>query len=380
MTKIALGLMSGTSLDGIDVALAKIDGFSMSTNLHWLDFETYPYEAKDLEAIHQVMSGLVDIRHVSSLHNRLGHVYADAVINFCKRHAIQLADLAFIASHGQTVCHLGKAEDPYSPSTLQLGDGSIIAQRCQTDVVSDFRTADMALGGQGAPLVPYADYVLFSQENKGRIMQNIGGIGNLTVLPRQGQIDEIMAFDTGPGNMLIDAAVQHFYDRPFDKDGAIARSGSSNQKLLSWLKNHPFFHGRPPKSAGREQFGQAYFKTILSNFSKVRDVDVVATLTQFTVDTMVEAYERFVMPQHTIDEVIVSGGGAYNKTLLEQLRIRLPSCKVMPLEALGFNSKAKEAMCFIVLANETLHGQPANIPKATGASQPAILGKISRYK
>ena len=379
MEKFAIGLMSGTSLDGIDVALAKVAGFSMSTKLHWLDFKTYPYEPEDLKVIKQVMSSPVDIRLVSSLHNRLGHVYADAVIKFCETHDIMLTDLAFIASHGQTICHLGVSDASYTRSTLQLGDGSIIAQRCLTDVVSDFRSADMAVGGQGAPLVPYADYVLFGQSGSGRIMQNIGGIANLSVLSRQGRLEDIMAFDTGPGNMVLDAAVQHFFDLPYDEDGTIARHGRLDQALLNALKQHPFFNEKPPKSAGREQFGQAFFNKLLTRYANVCAEDMVATLTRFTVDTILEAYQRFVLPQYSIDEVIISGGGAYNKTILEQLNLGLPSCKVMPLEALGLNSKAKEAMCFIVLANETLQGQPANVPSATGASRPAVLGKISRY-
>lgn len=380
MKKLAVGLMSGTSLDGIDVALAEIAGFGVSTVLHWLDFKTYPYEPAVLKDIHQVISEPVDVRLVSSLHSRLGHAYADAVLDLCADHAVHPADLAFIASHGQTICHLGHAEDIYHASTLQIGDGSIIAQRCQTDVVSDFRPADMALGGQGAPLVPYADYVLFGQSPQGRMMQNIGGIANVTVLPRHGRLEDIMAFDTGPGNMLIDAAVQYFFQRPYDEDGAIARSGSLHQEVLGWLKSHPFFHNKPPKSAGREQFGQAYFNTLLTQFPAVSTVDLVATLTRFTVETILDAYHRFVFPNTAIEAVIVSGGGAYNKTILEQLQTGLPSCEVKPLEALGFNSKAKEAVCFIVLGNETLHGQPANVPTATGASKPAVLGKISRYR
>jgi anhydro-N-acetylmuramic acid kinase len=284
-----------------------------------------------------------------------------------------------VASHGQTVSHTPSSR-PFA-ATLQIGEPSLIAQRLGVPVVSDFRAADMSAGGQGAPLVPYVDWCLLTHPTRSRAIQNIGGIGNVTYLPADAAPEQVLGFDTGPGNMLIDAAAAWFSNGTlnFDKVGQIAASGTVDYDLLVWLLEHPFLAQQPPKSAGREEFGKEFFdREILprqEHWSRERAKDVVATLTAFTAYSIFEAYRSFLptMP----DELIVGGGGARNPTLMRMLTEKFSGVLVTGHEAFGIDSEAKEALAFAVLANETLLGKPANLPSVTGASKPVILGKIT---
>jgi anhydro-N-acetylmuramic acid kinase len=310
----------------------------------------------------------------------LGEEFAGAVITACKRFRVALSRVDLIGSHGQTVFHQGAAV-PYlgkrTASTLQLGEGAVIAARTGVNVVSDFRVADMAVGGQGAPLVPLVDLVLFGDSKIGRVALNLGGIGNLTVLAA----GRVMAFDTGPGNMVIDALVAHFTRgrKQFDEDGRIAQQGARNEKLLAEMMKDPYLRVRPPKSTGREYYGAAYVERLLKlgkRFGAGPD-DLVRAASIFTALTVVDALNRFVFPQANIAEVIVSGGGAHNPVIMAQLAAALSPVLVMTSSELGVDVDAKEAFAFAILAYESWHRRTGNLAEATGASRGAILGKIS---
>jgi anhydro-N-acetylmuramic acid kinase len=264
-------------------------------------------------------------------------------------------------------------------STLQLGEPAVIAERTGLMVVSNFRTRDMAAGGQGAPLVPFVDYLLFSSESANRVALNIGGISNVTYLPAHGRAEDTLAFDTGPGNMIIDAMVHYMTQggQGYDRDGMIAESGTVNRGLLNKMMEHPFFHRPPPKSTGREEFGLEYAVKMYEFNSQIMPRDIVATATQFTALTISDALKKFVQPKGKIDEIIVSGGGAFNPVLMEHLNKNLPGIKVLTSDTLGTPVKAKESMAFAILARETALGRPSNLPTATGAAGPRVLGQIT---
>jgi anhydro-N-acetylmuramic acid kinase len=279
-----------------------------------------------------------------------------------------------VASHGQTIYHI-PPERGRKGSTLQIGEAAVIAQRTGVKVVSDFRTADMALGGQGAPLVPFADHVLF-RDRATCCAQNLGGIANVTVVTEKRE--DVFAFDTGPGGCLIDEAMRALFGKPFDRGGRVARKGTPDRRLLERLLGHPYFAKRPPKSTGRETFGIAMLKPILNHTRKSRPEDVVATLTRLTARSIGDAYERFILKEHYIEEVILSGGGAKNSFMVELLREELSPLKITLIDELGIPAEAKEAMSFAILARETLAGRPSSLPRATCASRAAVLGKITQ--
>jgi anhydro-N-acetylmuramic acid kinase len=286
-----------------------------------------------------------------------------------------------VGSHGQTVYHQGTPESLLGrriASTLQIGEPAVIAARTGAPVVADFRPSDMAMGGQGAPLVPYVDYLLYRDAKKGRVCLNIGGIANVTAIPPSAGPERVMAFDTGPGNMLIDALVSQFSRgvQRYDKDGRMAAAGRVNPELLSTLMQHEFVKRRPPKSCGREEFGAEMVAELLKE--GLSAPDLVATVTAFTAASIADAVERFVSPLMHVDELIVSGGGVHNPEIMRRLERQIPDAKVMTSAELGVDSDAKEAIAFAVLAYETWHGRPANLPSATGARGPAILGKLVR--
>ncbi|MBD3183718.1 anhydro-N-acetylmuramic acid kinase [Candidatus Poribacteria bacterium] len=370
--------MSGTSADGIDAALVEIRGNGVDTKVNLLEFETYPYPDQVSESLNAVFApsdcSTEDICEINFL---LGRLFAHAALDVIKKAGLEADDVDLIGSHGQTVCHL---PDAVVPSTLQLGEPGVIANLTGIVTVGDFRVADMAVGGQGAPLVPYVDYILLRDDNVTRAIQNIGGISNVTLLPAGGGIDDIIGFDTGPGNMVIDGVMGVITEGKdlFDKDGQRAGKGKVNQSLLGEMLKHPFICSHPPKTTGREEFGfdftrQIIFKTVSLGIS---DDDLVATVTAFTVESIYINYKEFIMPEHEVSEILVCGGGLKNVTLMKMLQDRFGSIPVVSIEKIGISSDAKEAMAFAVLANETIFGNPGNVPGVTGAKRPVVLGKI----
>lgn len=391
---IAAGIMSGTSLDGIDVALVDIDGVGLDTTCRLISFYTFPMPLNTKKHIMRACLDKATTSQLSSLHSELGYLFAHSVQEALKRAHIASKDLRFIASHGQTVWHAPSSHEidscAYS-STLQLGNSAIIAWECQTTVVSDFRSMDMAAGGQGAPLVPYSELVLYAKDSTNRALVNIGGISNITALKAKAQIDDVFAFDCGPGNMMIDEACRVFFGCEFDEGGQLAARGNLNPQLWQRLCNNKFYEQNPPKSTGREMFGAQYTRSLLRqcNILDATDAplksecayDVLYTFTHYSAFCIAEAYKHFVKPhfaqQPCKDQLIVSGGGAHNKTLMSMLDNMLPGVMVCSQHDLGYSSDAKEAIAFALMGNETLHGRASNVPRVTGAACPVVLGNVT---
>lgn len=369
-----VGLMSGTSVDGIDAALVEIEGAGAGAGVELLAFRTYPFQPETRERILRALAS-ASAREVCELNFLLGEAFAAAVLKVIQEAGLEPRDVDLIGSHGQTVYHIPKAMAGVN-STLQIGDGAVIAERTGLPVVCDFRTRDIAAGGDGAPLVPYADFVLFNRSGRVRALQNIGGIANVTVLP--GTVEEVFAFDTGPGNMIIDhvARAAAADEEAYDEGGELSALGVADEALLERLLDHEYLRLSPPKSTGREMFGQAYSQALVDAYDPLRLLDLLATVVCFTADSIARAYRDFIFPRYKVDEVIVSGGGVHNATLLSRLRAALAPVPVRSLEDLGLSSDAKEAVAFAILANETIAGNPSNVPGATGALRPVVLGKI----
>ncbi len=399
---IVAGVMSGTSADGINVALVRLGGSGSREKpvtgtgsrgrgrprhiFTLLGHAEYPYPAKVRSAVLSAMNAkqarVADLARLSFL---LGELYADAVLATQQQFRVK-ADL--VGCHGQTLYHQGEAQiflGRKIVATWQTGDAAVIAGRLGVPVVSDFRPADMAAGGKGAPLVPYLDYLLFRDPKFGRIVQNIGGIANLTAIPAGANASRVVAFDTGPGNMVIDAVTEALYGRAFDRGGKIAASGMVLEPVLKQILKRRFFRAAPPKTAGREEFGREFVREFLRACGRARKEDVVATATALTARSIVDAVRRFVVKQSgrstktSFRELIVSGGGAKNATLVAMLADSLTSLgiELRFSDEFGLPSEAKEAVAFAVLANETWNRRPANLPSATGAKRSAVLGKIS---
>ncbi len=380
--RYAIGMLSGTSVDGIDVALV---AFSASGNeVRLLEFFTDPFPDTIREMILAYSHGepFTAEQH-TRLHWALGHVFAEAAAKMIARASLAKREIAFIASHGQTVQHLpaDRRIDGYSSrGTLQLGEAAVIAEKTGITTVYDFRAGDMAAGGEGAPLISYFDYLFFASPGEHRILLNIGGIANLTVLPAGCGEEHVQASDTGPGNMLIDAVCRYFFKQTYDKDGKIAAEGVVDRALLDDLLQHPYFTQSFPKSTGREQFGQNYVDSVIRQ-AKARDVsarDLVATLTELTVQTVAAAVrDRLAgLEPDKPARLIISGGGAQNPTLMHSLQEALQEIPCETTEAHGFSPDAKEAVCFAVLGRQVLQGKTATIPSATGAGHPALTGKV----
>ncbi|MFI8685072.1 anhydro-N-acetylmuramic acid kinase AnmK [Rossellomorea sp. NPDC077527] len=378
--RLAVGLMSGTSVDGVDAALVSIEGAGTDTVVELVHYSTTPFPQQVKKKIFDVMSPTDSSTPLlSSLHFELGEVYSDAVLKVCLEANISVEDLSFIGSHGQTVYHQPFHTEDLVASTLQIGEPSVIAYRTNTQVVSNFRSMDMAAGGEGAPLVPYTEFLLYRRKDEGRLLQNIGGIGNVTVLPKDCSLDDVFAFDTGPGNMVMDGLCEKLFGLSYDEDGTIAANGTIHPEAarawMAWEKE--FFKKAPPKSTGRELFGEVFVNRILQEYGDLSKEDLVATATYFTALSISDAYKTFIFPEHPIKEVIIGGGGSYNGTLLRMMRELLPEVTIITQEEIGYSSDAKEAIAFALLANETLHGNPSNVPGATGAKIPVILGSIT---
>ncbi len=359
--------MSGTSLDGIDVAILDINGKSVKT----IATASFPYR-RDLRArILAVSNTECHTREISRLNFELGERYAAAVKETCRRSRITVQSIDLVGCHGQTIYHEGTGK---TPNTLQIGEASVIAERLRVPVVSDFRTRDMAAGGQGAPLVPFVDHMLFGSATKTCVALNIGGIANITVLPKKAKPEDVVAFDTGPGNMVIDQLVSLYTGgkKTFDRKGAIARSGHLNRGLLVKLLRNPYYSAPPPKSAGREQYGAEFIAKLKSTGLPIQDL--IATATVFTAATIAQGIRRFA-PE--TQEVIASGGGVHNSQLMNQLKAFLPNCRVTTTAEFNVDPDAKEAVAFALLAFRTWNRQTANLPSATGARRPVILGKVT---
>ena len=375
---LAVGLMSGTSLDGVDVVLCDIVGKDEDTQVKQLNFKTYEIPECLRDKIRKCCSReLIPVELICSLNFELGQLFAGIVKKLCEESSVSLDDIAFIASHGQTIFHIPKAFSDYIPSTLQIGEAAIIANECKSIVISNFRVMDMAVGGEGAPLVPYSEYVLYADESQTVALQNIGGIGNVTFLPKKGDFSKVIAFDTGPGNMMIDAAVQKLYGEKFDKNGEYASKGELIFPLAEELKKHPYFALDIPKTTGRELFGEHYTYALLEKYQDYNKNDIIFTLTWFTAYSIAYHYKKYFIHQYNLDKCIIAGGGAYNKCLINLIKRELPEMEILVQEDLGYSSEAKEAIAFVMLGNQTYHRRPSNVPSATGASKSVILGQIT---
>lgn len=382
---LVLGIMSGTSADGIDVALARISGAPPRLDAKLLASTSSKYpSALRKEILRVAEQHPITAGELSQLNFRLGEIFAEVVLAACREFRVSRKRIALIGSHGQTIFHQGKPA-PYfghaTASTLQISEPSVIAARTGITTVGDFRPADIALGGQGAPLVPYADYLLYRHDKLGRVSLNLGGIANITVIPAAAKPEQVIAFDTGPANMLIDALVAHFTHgrQRFDKDARIAQTGRPIPALLDELMRDPYLKLAPPKSTGREYYGHAYLKKVfaLGKRHRAKPADLIRAATIFSALSVVDALNRFVIPNTKIQQLIVSGGGARNPLLLAQLAAALKNIEILPSAQFGIPEDAKEAFAFALLAYETFHRRPGNIPSATGAHALAILGKIS---
>ena len=375
MTHYAVGLMSGTSLDGVDAALVEISGINLKTQIKLIDFLTVPFSEDVKNQIKKSLS-IEESSNIllCSLNIELGELFGETVLEICKRNNIDSSTLLFVASHGQTIYHLPNGIDGFVPSTLQLGESSVIAERAKTTVISDFRYRDMAVGGQGAPIVPYSELVLYKDAKITRILQNIGGIGNATILPAGGETDTV-AFDTGPGNMIIDELCRHFYQVEYDDGGNFARQGTVNEDVLKILMAHPYIQKKIPKTTGREEFGKEYTENLLKTYTLSAN-DWIRTATMFTAKSIATTITPFIIGE---TELIIGGGGSYNKVLIAMLKELLPEVAVKTQEDLGYSSEAKEAIAMAILGNQTYHRLPSNVPSATGAAREVILGKVTYY-
>lgn len=383
----AIGLMSGTSVDGIDAALVEISGRSKDIKVSLCEFENKPFPVNIKNKIVDLFSiENTTVDKTGYMNVLLGELYAEAVFSLVKKAGLKMSDIDFVGSHGQTIYHHPQisSEDGYPISySVQIGEGAVIANRTNIPCVSDFRVADLAVGGQGAPLVPFTEFLLYKSTKETVLLQNIGGIGNITVLAKDCEMEDVYAFDTGPGNMIMDGLVSLYTkgEKTIDIDGEIAAKGVVNQSLLKALCGHDYFTLKPPKSTGREMFGKDY---IINLYNKLQKMDItmesaIATVTDFTAWAIADSYEKYILPNNQADRLVIGGGGSYNPVLVSMIRQRMKpyGVEVNIQEEIGFSSDAKEAVAFALLADCAIAGRCNNIPAVTGASRPVVLGKIS---
>ncbi len=374
-----VGLMSGTSADGIDAVLVDLWGYGDSMRYEILAFNTTPLPSDLRREVFALFAADASLDALCRVNFALGEAFATAALAAAEQAKLSPESIDLIGSHGQTVRHL-----PASGATLQIGEPAVIAVRTGAVTIADFRAADMAVGGEGAPLVPLVDHLLFAHRHEGRLLLNIGGIANITALPPNADASAVRAFDLGPGNMLIDAAVAHCTGgrEPFDREGVRAARGRVDEALLAELMRVDFLQREPPKSTGREEFGEPFLAEILRR-GPWNDDDLIATLTAFTVQSIAEGIRRFCLSAELKSEpgefakLWVGGGGVHNPRIMAGLRHALPELAVQSLADLGVDPDAREALAFAVLANETLMGRTGNIPAATRAQRPVVLGKIA---
>lgn len=382
-----VGLMSGTSVDGIDAALVEIGGTDEAPEVRLIAFEDRPWPEKVREQIFPLFRPeTATVDKIGYMNFLMGEIYAQSVASVVEKAGLTLADVDLIGSHGQTIWHAPEVCDKDGFPvifTVQIGEGSVIAARTGVPTVSDFRVADMAVGGQGAPLVPFSEYLLYRRPGETILLQNIGGIGNMTVLPGDEGPEAVYAFDTGPGNMIIDAVVSALTggEKTYDAGGAMASEGKVDQDLLAMLQQDPYYNMPLPKTTGRELFGVQYVEKILDYRREhgLSDADLLATVTDLTAWSIVDGYARYVLPKRQATELVVGGGGSYNATLLGFLRERFApyGVKVRTQEDLGWSSDAKEAVAFAIMADCCVREKPNVLPSVTGAKAAAIMGKVS---
>ena len=382
-TKKVIGLMSGTSVDGVDAALVEIRGHGLETQVELLAFHAHPFEAEVRDRIFDLFQPETSrVDEICQMNFLIGEVFADAALSVIRDVQLEVGEIDLIGSHGQTVYHLPPQPGAeYIPSTLQLGEPAVIACRTGIPTVGNFRVADLAAGGQGAPLVPYVDFLLFRETDRAVALQNIGGISNVTFIPAGAAGSDVLASDTGPGNMIIDSVMEILTDgkQKYDNAGQFAAQGSVCEPLLKEWLGHPFIRAHPPKTTGREAFGRqfAYQALEQARAQSVSPADLIATLTAFTARTIFDYYRRFLFPHYSVDEIYISGGAVHNLTLMDRLKTLFQPIPLLPIESIGFSSDAKEAIAFAILANEAVHGHPTNLPQVTGASGPMVLGTFS---
>ena len=386
-----VGMMSGTSVDGVDAALVEISGTDSEPKVKLLAFENKPYPPQVREKIFSLFTPAnATVDKVGYMNFLLGEIYAKSALSVIEKAGMKPEEIDVIGSHGQTIWH---APIPESPDgipvayTVQIGEGSVIAERTGILTVSDFRVADMAAGGQGAPLVPFSEYLLYRREKETILLQNIGGIGNMTVMPAGAKPRDVFAFDTGPGNMIIDAVISAVTggEKTYDAGGETAAKGRVCNALLDILKEEPYYRQPLPKTTGREHFGVQYTEKILSWWKEnpIPVEDLLATVTDLTAYSIADAYERYVLPKYRASEIVVGGGGSYNATLLRFMKERFAphGVAVRTQEDLGLSSDAKEAVAFALMADCCMRGRANTLPSVTGAEHPAVMGKISQpYK
>lgn len=366
--------MSGTSADGVDVALVSIEEEPFRVQLEAFDVFRYPTELRN--RILQAYSPATALVEIGELNVLVGEIFAESALKLIKKSGRKAADIDFIGSHGQTLFHRPPSEKRGAPFTMQIGDGSVIAERTGILTVSDFRMADIAQGGEGAPLIPYVDWKLFTDKRKNRVFINLGGIANYTFLPKSTNLNDVRASDTGPANALLDSFVRVISGKDKDKNGELALKGRVNERLLNELMRHPFIKRKPPKSADREMFGEKFAESLIKKY-KLSLNDFLATAAQFSAQSI-----ALQLKKYPIDEIFISGGGEKNRALIILLKVAIgklirDGIPINPLDRLGIPGKAKEAVGFAILAYETLKGRPTNLPNVTGATQKAVLGKIS---
>ena len=371
---LAIGLMSGTSLDGVDAILVEIN----EDKYKQLKFVTLPYdETLKKRILKNLSDATARLSEISSLNFELGNKFVDAIDLLLKDTRYTYKDIEFVASHGQTIWHdpHGEKCDNAVPSTLQIGEPSVISYKTKIKTISNFRTMDVAAGGEGAPLVPYSEYMLYRSKDKNIILQNIGGISNLTFLPKNCTIEEVFSFDTGPGNIMIDYFVSKYFNKPYDENGNIASSGMVINPLLDYLKQDAFIYQKPPKSTGREQYSVEFMEEIVEKFdlNNYAPEDVVCTFAYFTAYCISYHYLNYV---NDVDLVIINGGGSHNKFILKTIK-ELTNLKIITGEEFGIDSDGKEALAFVVLGHQTLLNKPSNVCNVTGAKDFVVLGNIT---
>ena len=381
---IVAGIMSGTSADGIDVAVARITGRGAKTRSQLLAHQHFRYPNAVRRSLLELMnSPRAKVAEIARMDFLLGELYAAALAETLRKHRLKAA---LAGCHGQTIYHQGEAM-PFLgkrlAATWQLGEAAVVAARLQIPVVSDFRPADLAAGGKGAPLVPLFDWLTYRHQTRGRILQNLGGIANLTAIPVGAKLEEVMAFDTGPGNMVIDGCMESLFDKRFDRNGALAARGRPLATVVERCLAMPFFRRQPPKTAGREEFGREFVWQFLKLSRRAQKEDIIATATELTARSIALAVRDFVVPTGRYHDLFVAGGGANNGTLMKRIAAQLAAAGVKLSvrrsedAASGVPSEAKEALAFALLAYRTWNGEPGNVPSATGALRAVVLGKIS---
>lgn len=381
-TRTIVGMMSGTSLDGLDISLMQIKGSGTRTRIVQSKNYAFPLPPKLKEMLlrnSQVNGG--SVTEICKLNFMIARLYAKAVNRILLENNLKPDDIDLIGSHGQTIHHLPLSKRELgmeTTSTLQIGDPAVLAKLTGCIVVGDFRTGDMALGGQGAPLIPYFDFVMCSSNKADRGLLNIGGISNISVIPKNCNPEDVSAFDTGPGNMIIDYAVQRLFQKPYDKNGKIAKRGKVQEQIINYLGSTDInLNQKPPKSTGREFYGEKYCNALLKKFKNVPAQDIVASATYYTAWSVQQNYEKYILPKTKINELIISGGGSRNETLLQYFKSLFGSeISIMTSSDIGVDPDFKEALCFGIYANELIIGNPITIPKVTGASRSTLSGKI----